>query len=49
MKVNLISFQNKAVKELRVDIADALDSYKRRGSQTRILSAVSIMKNVIVS
>ena len=25
MKVNLISFQDKAVKDLRVDIADALD------------------------
>lgn len=31
MKVNLISFQDKAVKELRVDIADARDSYRRRG------------------
>ena len=30
MKVNLISFQDKAVKDLRVDIADALDSYRRR-------------------
>lgn len=37
MKVNLISFQNKAVKELRVDIADALDSYKRRG-KTQVVS-----------
>ena len=25
MKVNLISFQDKAVKDLRVDISDALD------------------------
>ena len=33
MKVNLITFQDKAVKELRVDIADALDSYRRRGKR----------------
>lgn len=31
MKVNLIAFQDKAVKELRLDMADALDSYRRRG------------------
>lgn len=37
MKVNLISFQAKAVKELRVDIADALDSYRRRG-KTQVVS-----------
>lgn len=37
MKVNLISFQAKAVKELRVDIADALDSYRRRG-KTQVIS-----------
>ena len=37
MKVNLISFQDKAVKELRVDIADALDSYRRRG-KTQVVS-----------
>ena len=37
MKVNLIAFQDKAVKELRVDIADALDSYSRRG-KTQVVS-----------
>lgn len=37
MKVNLITFQDKAVKELRVDIADALDSYRRRG-KTQVVS-----------
>lgn len=37
MKVNLIAFQEKAVKELRVDIADALDSYRRRG-KTQVVS-----------
>ena len=37
MKVNLISFQDKAVKELRVDIADALDTYRRRG-KTQVVS-----------
>lgn len=37
MKVNLISFQDKAVKELRLDIADALDSYRRRG-KTQVVS-----------
>lgn len=31
MKVDLISFQDKAVKELRLDIADALSNYQRRG------------------
>ena len=30
MKVNLISFQEKAVQGLREDIADALDNYRRR-------------------
>lgn len=37
MRVNLISFQDKAVKELRLDIADALDSYRRRG-KTQVVS-----------
>lgn len=37
MKVNLISFQDKAVKELRIDIADALDSYRRR-QKTQVVS-----------
>lgn len=37
MKVNLIAFQDKAVKELRVDIADALDNYRRRG-KTQVVS-----------
>lgn len=37
MKVNLIAFQDKAVKELRVDIADALDSYRRR-KKTQVVS-----------
>lgn len=37
MKVNLISFQDKAVKDLRVDIADALDSYRRR-KKTQVVS-----------
>lgn len=37
MKVNLISFQDKAVKELRVDIADALDTYRRR-NRTQVVS-----------
>lgn len=37
MKVNLISFQDKAVKELRLDMADALDSYRRRG-KTQVVS-----------
>lgn len=37
MKVNLITFQEKAVKELRVDIADALDHYRRRG-KTQVVS-----------
>ena len=37
MKVNLIAFQDKAVNELRVDIADALDSYRRRG-KTQVVS-----------
>ena len=37
MKVNLIAFQDKAVKELRADIADALDSYRRRG-KTQVVS-----------
>ena len=37
MKVKLISFQDKAVKELRLDIADALDSYRRRG-KTQVVS-----------
>lgn len=37
MKLNLISFQDKAVKELRMDIADALDSYHRR-KKTQVVS-----------
>ena len=37
MKVNLIAFQDKAVKELRLDIADALDNYSRRG-KTQVVS-----------
>ena len=37
MKVKLIAFQDKAAKELRVDIADALDSYRRRG-KTQVVS-----------
>ncbi len=37
MKVNLIAFQDKAVKELRMDIADALDSYRRR-KKTQVVS-----------
>lgn len=37
MKVTLISFQDKAVKELRLDIADALDTYRRRG-KTQVVS-----------
>lgn len=37
MRVDLIAFQDKAVKELRVDIADALDSYRRRG-KTQVVS-----------
>ncbi|MBR0143029.1 MAG: DEAD/DEAH box helicase family protein [Clostridia bacterium] len=37
MKLDLISFQDKAVKELRVDIADALDNYRRRG-KTQVVS-----------
>lgn len=37
MKLNLISFQDKAVKELRVDIADALDTYRRR-NKTQVVS-----------
>lgn len=37
MKVNLISFQDKAVKELRLDVADALESYRRR-QRTQVVS-----------
>ena len=37
MKVNLISFQDKAVKDLRIDIADALDNYSRR-KKTQVVS-----------
>ena len=37
MKVNLIAFQEKAVKELRIDIADAMDSFCRRG-KTQVVS-----------
>ena len=35
MKVNLISFQDKAVKDLRVDIADALDFFRAHGLYTK--------------
>ena len=37
MKVNLIAFQDKAVKELRLDIADAMDNYRRR-KKTQVVS-----------
>ncbi len=37
MKTKLISFQEKAVQELRVDIADALDNYRRR-KKTQVVS-----------
>ena len=37
MKVNLIAFQEKAVKELRMDIADAMDSFRRR-EKTQVVS-----------
>lgn len=37
MKVDLISFQDKAVKELRMDVADALDNYHRR-KKTQVVS-----------
>lgn len=37
MKVNLLSFQDKAVKALRADIANALDNYRRR-QQTQVIS-----------
>ena len=37
MKAKLISFQEKAVQELRVDIADALDSYRHR-RKTQVVS-----------
>lgn len=37
MRINLISFQDKAVKELRMDIADALDTYRRR-QRTQVVS-----------
>ena len=37
MKVNLIAFQDKAVKELRLDIADAMDGYRRR-KKTQVVS-----------
>ena len=37
MKVKLIPFQEKAVKELRVDIAEALDNYRRR-KRTQVVS-----------
>lgn len=37
MKVNLISFQDKAVKELRMDIADSLEAYRRR-KKTQVVS-----------
>ena len=37
MKVDLISFQDKAIKALRLDIADALENYRRRG-KTQVVS-----------
>lgn len=37
MKVDLISFQDKAVKELRADIAEALGTYQRR-NKTQVVS-----------
>lgn len=37
MKIDLISFQDKAVKELRLDMADACDSYRKRG-KTQVVS-----------
>ena len=37
MKVDLISFQEKAVKELRLDIAEALGTYQRR-NKTQVVS-----------
>lgn len=37
MKVDLISFQDKAVKELRLNMADACDSYRKRG-KTQVVS-----------
>lgn len=37
MKVNLIPFQEKAVRELRMDMADALDAYRRR-QKTQVVS-----------
>ena len=37
MKIDLISFQDKAVKELRMNLADALDSYNRR-QKTQVVS-----------
>lgn len=37
MKINLISFQDKAVKELRADIADGLETYCRR-QKTQVVS-----------
>lgn len=37
MKVNLIAFQSKAVRELREDIAEALGSYQRR-KKTQVVS-----------
>lgn len=37
MNVKLISFQEKAVRELRLDVADALESYRRR-KKTQVIS-----------
>ena len=37
MKVKLIAFQEKAVRELRVNMADALDNYRKRG-KTQVVS-----------
>lgn len=37
MKVNLISFQDRAAKQLRVELADAMDAYRRR-KKTQVIS-----------
>lgn len=37
MNVKLLSFQDKAIKELRLDIADAMDNYRRR-QKTQVVS-----------
>lgn len=37
MRIDLISFQNRAVNELRLDLADALDTYRKR-KKTQVVS-----------